>query len=125
MAKEPHVMHDRTGWEKIGAGPRYINGRNYPHLVEFRRLCKTCEAPFSIFVTERIAQGLADTNNFAMRNCQRHRRGSGNVELDATRSKISVMSEEMNGLYVTERELRAKIAMLEAKNKPQKLPWEA
>lgn len=68
-------MHDRSGWEQSGTGPRYIRGRNYPKLCEFKRPCATCGESFSIYVTPRIAEGLADTNSFALRNCELHRRG--------------------------------------------------
>lgn len=121
-------MHDRTDWERGGEGPRYIKGRNYPKLVEFKRPCKTCGESFSIYVTSRIADGFADTNSFALRNCEIHRRGTGNVETEALRAKDSVMSEELQGMYGIERELRAENAALKAemaKDKPKKLPWEA
>lgn len=131
MAKEPGKMHDRSGWEQMAAGPRYIKGRNYKALVEFRRPCKTCSESFSIFVTDRIAAGFADTNSFALRNCENHRRqAASGVETAALRTQQTVMEDELQGMYGIERELRDRIKAMEAdiaglKNKPQKLPWEA
>lgn len=123
-------MHDRSEWERCGEGPRHLKGRSYKNLVEFRRPCKTCGTPFSIFVTPRIAEGIADTNSFALRNCDLHRRGSGNLELDTVRSRIALMSDEMQGLYTTERQLRDKLTVQDVeiaklKHKSQKMPWEA
>ena len=70
-------MHDRSEWISHGASKPYMNGRKY--MYEFRRLCKTCGEPFPIFVTERIANGAADSNSFALVNCEVHRRGKNNL----------------------------------------------
>lgn len=123
-------MHDRSHWERKGEGPRYLKGRNYKKLVEFTRPCKSCGQPFSIFVTAPIAEGFKDTNSFALVNCEMHRRGSGSKETDTLRAKDAVMTEELQGMYGIERELRSKLAAMEQKiaalqNKPKKLPWEA
>lgn len=121
-------MHDRTAWERRGEGPRFLRGKNHPKLTEFTRACKTCGEPFSIFVTAKIADGLADSNNFALVNCELHRRG--NKEAQELRSKDAVVSEELEGPYTIERELRAEVLRLLAenealKNKTKKFPWEA
>ena len=63
-------MRDRSFWTERGSS---VNGRGTV-LVEFDRPCKACGKLFSIFVTMRIASGEADTNNFGLANCQRHRR---------------------------------------------------
>jgi hypothetical protein len=108
------LKHDRSEWTRCGDGPRYIQGRNYAHLIEFRRPCKTCGEPFSIFVTPRIADEEADSNSFGLKNCELHRRGRASSKPD---------------LHAIERELRAEITKLiteneRLKNKLQKYPWE-
>lgn len=59
-------MKDRASWE--------LGATDHRNLVEFSRPCATCGVVFSIFVTQRIASGMADTNNFGLRNCEKHRR---------------------------------------------------
>jgi hypothetical protein len=66
-------MQDRSAWARVAEGPKYLRGRDYSHLIEFRRPCSTCGEPFSIYVTRRIADGEADTNSFGLVNCEAHR----------------------------------------------------
>lgn len=105
-------MRDRSGWVRGIAGPRVIKGKTYKNLIEFTRACATCTQPFSIFVTEKIASGQADSNSFGLKNCEAHRRGgvvqSVDVkELEMLRSKDRTMSEELSTLYLRNKELLA------------------
>jgi len=50
-----------------------LTGIDHRNLFEYSRPCATCGAPFSIFVTRRIAIGEASTHNFALVNCTLHR----------------------------------------------------
>jgi hypothetical protein len=99
-------------------------------LTEFKRPCGVCGNKFSIYVTRRIADGHADSNAFGLVNCELHRRKlTGNSEKAVLRSKDRVMTQELNGLYVIERELRAEVMKLLAenaalKNNLSKMPWE-
>ena len=65
-------MHDRSEWTRTGITVPYAKGKKY--MIEFRRPCKQCGEPFPIFVTDRIASGAADSNSFALVNCEAHRR---------------------------------------------------
>lgn len=104
-------MQDRSAWTRVAEGPKYLRGRDYSHLIEFRRPCSTCGEPFSIYVTRRIADGGADTNSFGLINCDAHRRArKGNAELPQTMAQL----REEN------RRLRA---VIEAQTR--KMPWEA
>ena len=110
-------MQDRTGWTRGATGPQRIGNKRYKTLVEFSRPCATCNQPFSIFVTERIAEGLADSNNFGLRNCEQHRRsGPGAVpeELEALRTKDKTMADELAGLHAAVRRLTQENADLKA-----------
>lgn len=108
-------MHDRTGWIRGSDGPHTIRNKTYKHLTQFTRACATCGQPFSIFVTPRVANGQADSNNFGLRNCEKHR-GHGPAidahELELLRSKDRTMSEELSGLYQRNKELAAEILEL-------------
>jgi hypothetical protein len=125
-------VHDRSTWTRGGAGPRHIRGRNYKNLIEFTRPCKTCGVNFSVYVTEKIADGGGDSNVFGLRNCEIHRGSNGDLHLVAQRGKEKMMAEELKGMYSIEQELRNRIdqlrhenAMLEAKINSRKMPWEA
>jgi hypothetical protein len=81
-------MHSRDAWEKCGSGPQTIKGKTYRSLTEFKRPCSTCGEPFSIFVTNKIASGHADSNSFGLKNCERHRQNKSiadNEELERLR----------------------------------------
>lgn len=108
-------MKDRTAWTRGTAGPQKIGSKRYKHLVEFSRPCATCKQPFSIFVTDKIAEGLADSNNFGLKNCELHRRGGAPVnaeELETLRSKDRVMADELAALYALNKELAEEVAAL-------------
>jgi hypothetical protein len=104
-------MQDRSAWTRVAEGPKYIRGRDYSHLIEFRRPCSTCGEPFSIFVTRRIADGGADTNSFGLVNCDAHRRAR-----KGSAAPLQTMAE----LREENRRLRA---MVDAQAK--RMPWEA
>ena len=125
-------MRDRSEWIRGETGPQKIGTRSYKRLTEFSRPCATCKQPFSIFVTEKIAEGLADSNNFGLRNCEIHRRGAAPIdseELESLRTKDRVMADELSGLYATIRDLKERLAKAEArpaaKTRPKDLtfPW--
>ena len=125
-------MRDRSEWIRGETGPQKIGTRSYKRLTEFSRPCATCKQPFSIFVTEKIAEGLADSNNFGLRNCEVHRRGAAPIdseELESLRTKDRVMADELSGLYATIRDLKERLAKAEArpaaKTRPKDLtfPW--
>jgi hypothetical protein len=104
-------MQDRSAWTRVAEGPKYLRGRDYLHLIEFRRPCSTCGEPFSIFVTRRIADGEADTNSFGLVNCDAHRR---------TRKDKGEAPQTMAELRTENRRLRA---LVDAQ--ARKMPWEA
>ena len=121
-------MRDRSEWIRGETGPQKIGTRSYKRLTEFSRPCATCKHPFSIFVTEKIAEGLADSNNFGLRNCEIHRRGAAPIdseELESLRTKDRVMADELSGLYATIRDLKERLAKAEARPAPKGLtfPW--
>lgn len=118
-------MRDRSEWRQGVTGPVQIGRKRYPRLAEFSRPCVACKQRFSIYVTEKIAEGLADSNNFGLKNCEEHRRGGNPAELDSLRSKDKVMSDELSGLYETIRELRERLAKHELRTSTrEKMPWE-
>jgi hypothetical protein len=105
-------MHDRTGWERGEIGAVVIKGKRYPKLVPFTRPCATCGQNFSIFVTEKIADGHADSNSFGLKNCEDHRRNrtaADNTELDMLRTANKTMSEELTAAYTQIRELQNRL----------------
>jgi hypothetical protein len=119
-------MRDRTGWARGETGPVKIGTKSYKRLTEFSRKCAACEQPFSIYVTEKIAEGLADSNNFGLKNCETHRRGGishSTEEVETLRSKDRVMADELEGLYATIRELQAKLAKYELPTAMAQFPW--
>jgi len=119
--------HDRSPWERCGDKSHYANGGRYRQLTEFKRPCGVCSEKFSIYVTRKIADGHADSNAFGLVNCELHRRKlQGNSEKAVLRSKDRVMTQELNGLYAIERELRAEVMKLLAENAALKnrMPWE-
>lgn len=121
-------MRDRSEWKRGDTGPVKVGKKKYPRLTEFSRPCATCKKPFSIYVTEKIAEGLADSNNFGLKNCEEHRRDGNPVELDNLRSKDKVMSDELSGLYETIRELKERLAQYELRPAMEaakgRMPWE-
>lgn len=134
-------MHDRTAWTRGPAGPKTIGKKTYKDLVEFSRPCATCSELFSIFVTAKIAGGHADSNSFGLKNCTKHRRnktGAQGDEVDTLRMANQVMSDELSGLYVRDKEQFAEIQALKARLAgyelqgamiavavQNKMPWEA
>lgn len=95
-------MQDRKEWVRCEGGPVKLKGKIYPNLVEFRRNCATCNEPFSIHVTQKIANG-ADSHSFGLKNCEKHRRNKSADEV-AVGSPVYmanlVMKDELEGLYV-------------------------
>lgn len=125
-------MRDRTDWVRDTSDePIKVGKKTYKNLVRFSRACATCAQPFSIQVTRKIADGLADSNNFGLRNCEKHRR-SGSGDNPETIMVNNVMKAELEGCYATIRELQARLALYElpaamraVDARPQiKMPWE-
>lgn len=108
-------MHDRTEWTRASSGPQTIKGKTYRSLVEFKRPCATCNEPFSIFVTEKIASAHADSNSFALKNCEAHRRNKSNGDMGALAMANGVMKDELDGLYSRISELFAENQVLKAR----------
>lgn len=118
-------MHDRTAWTRGPAGPKIIGRRTYSNLVEFSRKCASCGGPFSIFVTNKIAEGHADSNSFGLKNCEMHRRSGPKVEtseLNDLRMANGVMREELAGLYARDKELFAEVQRLKARLSQYEVP---
>jgi len=130
------IMRDRTGWMRGSSGPQTIKGKKYNNLVEFHRGCQFCGKPFSIFVTEKIAMGHADSNSFGLRNCEEHRRGRIQkdpepADAEALRMANHVMKEELEGLYSQVQDLKTRLAqyelpaaMADVAAQQTKMPWE-
>lgn len=115
-------MHNRTEWTRGATGTHVIKNnkgvpKEYKNLTEFSRKCVTCDAPFSIYVTSKIAAGHADSNSFGLKNCELHRRSTtprmDEAELDRVRMANRVMSEELKGLYARIADLTARLAQYE------------
>lgn len=103
-------MQDRSAWTRVAEGSKYLRGRDYSHLIEFRRPCSTCGEPFSIFVTRRIADGEADTNSFGLVNCEAHRRTrKGNAEPPQTMAELREENRRLHAVIETQ---------------ARKMPWE-
>lgn len=132
-------MHDRTEWRQGQEGTKVINGRSYKNLTEFTRPCAACGERFSIFVTEKIALGHADSNSFGLKNCEAHRRSKTTVSDDTLQTSNQTMREELAGLYQRDKEqfaeiqtLKARLAAYElqgamvgvANGAQNKMPWE-
>lgn len=118
-------MHDRTAWERGTPGPKMIKGREYKNLVEFSRPCVTCDKPFSIFVTSKIANGHADSNSFALKNCPEHRRNRSAAEeseVETLRTANVTMREELTGLYEQVRVQFEELQVAKAKLAKYELP---
>ena len=122
-------MHDRTKWTRGSTGPTTNSGKN---LVQFSRPCAACNQPFSVYVTEKIASGKADSNAFGLRNCLAHRRPMRrkgepapvtDAQVDALVSKDRIMTAELEGMYEEIKLLKAENDKL--KEKTKKYPWEA
>ncbi len=95
-------MHSRNGWERGNTGPTKIKNKTYPKLVEFSRPCATCGQKFSVFVTEKIADGHADSNSFGLKNCEDHRRNrtaADNTEVEMLRTANKTMTDELTAAY--------------------------
>lgn len=110
-------MHDRTPWTRGPDGPKFIKNRTYRNLVEFSRPCATCQKPFSILVTNKIASGTADSNSFGLKNCPEHRRSSvrvDNTELETLRMANQTMRQELVGLYQRDKDMFAEVQALKA-----------
>ena len=118
-------MHDRSEWTRGDAGPKTIDGKNYKNLTEFSRPCQSCGDAFSIFVTTKIANGHADSNSFALKNCPKHRRNrtpTDESEVDTLRTANVTMREELTGLYATNKELFDELQVCKAKLAQYELP---
>lgn len=111
-------MHDRTEWTRGQAGDIKVKNRTYKNLVEFSRPCATCQKPFSIYVTNKIAGGHADSNSFGLKNCPEHRRNKATGDLsdvEALRMANSVMKQELAGLYARDKDQFAELQELKAR----------
>lgn len=95
-------MHDRSEWRRGEVGPVTIGKKTYKNLIEFTRPCQTCNEPFPIYVTSKIANGHADSNSFGLKNCPAHRRNrtaTDEQEIETLRTANVTMREELTGLY--------------------------
>lgn len=131
-------MHDRTDWRRGLTGTHKIKDREYKNLTEFSRPCANCGNRFSIFVTDKIAAGHADSNSFGLKNCEQHRRSpvrADNAELERLRMANSVMKQELEGLYARDHALFAELqeckarlvgtlVLVEPAPLTPKMPWE-
>lgn len=105
-------MQDRSAWIRGPSGPTTIGTRKYNNLTKFTRACATCGEPFSIYVTQRIADGQADSNNFALKNCEAHRQSRRAPDDAALVESNNTMRQELDGLYVRVKELTEENARL-------------
>lgn len=131
-------MRDRSDWIKGATGSQTINGRPYPNLTAYTRPCATCNKPFSIYVTGKIASGRADSNSFGLRNCEEHRRNKSAADSAGTEALVTAnntMRDELTGLYARVKEMfeelqvaKARLATYELqgamKAQAHKMPWE-
>jgi ribosomal protein L37E len=100
-------MHDRSEWTR--GAPGFGRKKN---LVEFTRPCATCGKSFAIHVTEKIADGHADTNSFGLKNCEEHRRNNRPAKRDLE-AELAILYERDKAQFVEIQELRAKLAAYE------------
>lgn len=109
-------MHDRSAWTRTAAGPVRIKNKTYDNLIEFKRPCNACGKPFSIYVTEKIASGRADTNSFRLVNCEAHRRNKSAGETsEAVNMANHTMKQELDGLYTRVKDQFEEIQTLKGK----------
>lgn len=121
-------MHDRTEWSRGRTGDfelltRTGKKKSYKNLTEFTRRCATCDKPFAIYVTSKIAAGQADSNSFGLKNCEEHRRSAiRTVSDESLLMANNTMKEELKGLYGRVNDLVAEIAVLKASLAKYELP---
>jgi hypothetical protein len=116
-------MHDRSEWMRGETGPQEIKGKKYRNLTEYKRGCQTCGVVFSIYVTDKIAAGHADSNSFGLRNCETHRRNkAGNQDLDRLQATVDNLKQEVDPLYARNRELFEEAQVLKARLAKYELP---
>lgn len=111
-------MRDRSEWTEGRTGEHKIGKKTYKALTEFTRPCVTCGERFSVFVTKKIADGLADSNSFGLKNCEKHRRTVNAAEVahaETTSMANSVMKAELDGLYSRNAVLEKQNADLKAR----------
>lgn len=109
-------MRDRSEWTRGPTGPQTIKGANYKNLTEFKRPCVACGELFSIFVTQKIANGHADSNSFGLKNCEAHRRNrppADTNEVETLRTANATMREELVWRTAQVKELEARLAIYE------------
>lgn len=129
---------------------------DFIHLYRVRRPCKTCAGEISIDVTKRALQGFSKNAGLLLRNCPtcREARKAGGpgsrggtsrptvdaipfatiappgAELERLGMMISTMREELDGLYVQNRDLRERLAKYELPAamaevaRETKMPWD-
>lgn len=119
-------MHDRSEWTRETDTEHKIGRKTYKNLIRFTRKCVTCEQPFSIFVTEKIASGIADSNSFGLKNCEAHRRNparaAGVEDMEQLRMANNTMRDELAGLYERDKRQFAEIQELKGRLAQYELP---
>lgn len=136
-----HPAYDKPlpeGWQGGGPITKYWGG-NYVHLYRLTRACATCGAEISLDVTRGALDGTKKNAGLLLRNCPKCRaerkaggvgsRGgrsrpvaadaavaapANNEELERLRATIATMKEELEGLYVLNKELRDQIGQRES-----------
>lgn len=125
-------MHNRDVWTRGESGPKEIKGKTYKNLVEFSRKCASCSEPFSIFVTQHIASGKADSNSFGLVNCEQHRRNKSNanvadleMQLQAERVKNHMIQMHCEELECSVRVMHEKLSKYELPEmlRAASMPW--
>jgi hypothetical protein len=110
-------MHNREEWTKGQTGDHFIKGKKYRNLTEFYRPCQSCGKPFSVFVTQKVADGHADSNSFGLKNCEEHRRQkpAEAPELSQLRTYKATTDEELQALYDRNKELFEELQVCKAR----------
>ena len=128
------------GWNGGAPVTKYWNG-DYIHLYRVTRPCANCGAEISLDVTKKALDGSKKNAGLLLRNCPKcraERKAGGvgsrggksrpvagdapvaaapNEELAALRTMVATMKEDLEGLYVQNRELRERLSDV-------KMPWE-
>ena len=118
----------RGHWIQIpGTHEFAYKGRTYRNMARFERPCATCGDNFPIFVTHKVADGGASSNNFQLKNCEKHRMKrvpfNGEASAAAPSDKPATgfpRTTVQNGKYVTENAVADEIDQLRMANNVMK-----
>lgn len=107
----------RDAWARVdGVHEIRKNGRHYKNLVGYVRPCATCGEPFTIHVSQAVANGQASNNNFGLKNCELHRQTMVDKnEVEKIRSANVTMAAELTAVYARNKALFEELQVMKAR----------